>query len=201
MEMSRCTRCGHDVLDRMPEDLCPFCLLTAGRSVDYTIVNILGRGAHGTIYLAEQQPTHRLVTVKVLRDVSATAATVERLRRNRHALDTWSHPNVARLIETGLTNDRRPYLIREYVRGLPITVHCERSRSDQSARQRLLVRVADVIAQAHDRGMTHGGIRPSNVFIVSRAGEAVVKVLDFGERLASPADDIAALDRLTAELL
>jgi serine/threonine protein kinase len=100
----------------------------------------------------------------------------------------------------GLTADRRPYLIREYVRGVSITAHCERSRSVPSARHQLLASVADVLAQAHDRGITHGGIRPSNIFIVQRNAEPVVKVLDFGVRVASPADDVAALDLLGAEL-
>ena len=180
--------------------LCPVCLLGAGTHRDYTIVNILGRGENGTIYLAEQHPAHRLVTLKLLHEVSEANAVLERLQRQRRALATLAHPHAARYVDIGVTGGRRPYVIREYLRGAPITVHCEQSQSDRTTRRRLLANVVDVIAQAHRGGITHGGLTASNVFIINRGGEPLVKVMDFGVRPASPADDIAALERLTAAL-
>jgi eukaryotic-like serine/threonine-protein kinase len=180
--------------------LCPCCLLGAGLHHEYTIVNILGRGENGTTYLAEQHPAHRLVTLKLLHAVSEDNAVLERLQRQRRALAAWAHPQATRYIDIGVTGDRRPYVIREYLRGAPITAHCEQSQSDRTARQRLLANVVDVIAQAHRAGITHGGLTASNVFIISRGGEPLVRVMDFGVRPASPADDIAALERLTAAL-
>lgn len=195
-----CPQCGQCPVQAMFGGLCPACLLREGTHYEYTIVTVLGRGEHGMIYLAEQQPTHCLVTLKVLNEVSDGDALVERLQRQRHALATLAHPNAARCLDVGLTADRRPYVIREYVRGAPITVHCERSQSDRSTKQRFLASAFDVIAQAHGRGITHGGLKPSNVFIVNRRGESMVTVMDFGVRRAVPTDDAAALERLTASL-
>src|SRR5436190_9566457 len=127
-----CPQCGQSRERAMLGGLCPFCLLSEGMHVEYTIVNLLGRGENGTIYLAEQQPTHCLVTLKLLNEVSEGDAVVERLQRQRHELATLAHPNAARCIDVGLTRDRRPYVIREYLRGTPITVHCEQSQSDRS---------------------------------------------------------------------
>ena len=200
MPSAVCPQCGQCPVHAILGGLCPFCLLSAGRNYEYTIVNVLGRGDNGTIYLAEQRPTHRLVTLKLLNEVSDGDAVVERLQYQRHALATLAHPVAARFVDVGLTGDRRPYVIREYLRGTPITVHCEQSQSDRSTRQRLLASVFDVIAHAHRHGITHGGLKASNVFVINPHREPTVRVMDFGLRGARPADDAAALERLTAAL-
>jgi serine/threonine protein kinase len=140
------------------------------------------------------------VTLKLLSEVSDGDAVVRRLQHQRSELAILAHPNAARCVDVGLTRDCRPYIIREYLRGTPITVHCDQSQSDRSTRQRLLASVVDVMAQAHSRGITHGGLKPSNIFIVNRGRDPLVKVMDFGVRRATPTDDAAALARLTAAL-
>ena len=200
MERARCPRCGQSCVQAIVAGLCPLCLLSAGKRSAYTILNVVGRGENGTVYVAEQQLTRRVVALKVFTTVPDDGALVDRLRRGSHELAMLSLPNVARVLDVGLTAERRPYVVREYVRGTQITTFCERSRIGRAATQRLLATVSEVIARAHDRGITHGGIKASNVCVLERHGEPVVTVMDFGIRPALVSDDTAALDRLAATL-
>jgi serine/threonine protein kinase len=201
MASAVCSDCRQRHVLGMLEGLCPFCLFRAGRQSDYTLVNVLGRGDSGTIYLAERQLTHALVTVKVLNQPSEVDVAVERLRRQQQALALLAHPNAVEWVDVGLTTDGRPYVIRDYLRGAPITRYCEQAQSDRSARRGLVDQVFDVVAHAHRCGITHGRLKPSNVFVLMVAGEPTVKVMDFGLRPARPGDDDAALERLSTTVL
>jgi serine/threonine protein kinase len=196
-----CPQCGQLLLPSATEGLCAFCLLSATWEYDYTIVNILGQGEHGTVFLAEQQPARRLVVLKVLNHHSGRGEAVERLRGQQKALAALAHPNIAPMLAVGFTDERHPYVVTEYVRGIPITVFCERSQSDGPTRRQLLDTVSHVIRSAHDCRITHGGIKPSNVLVLRRTGGPAVRVVDFGLRAAEPKDDVAALERLTGALL
>jgi len=198
---SVCPRCGHSLVSARFEGLCSVCLLTAGQQYDYRIVNILAQGEHGTVYLAEQQPTRRLVALKILNPRADAANVVERLQDKRQALAALAHPHAARVFDVGLIAERRPYVVTEYMRGAHITTYCEQTQRDRPSRQRLLDTVSDVIGRAHGRGITHGGIKPSNVLVLRGLGDPTVKVMDFGLCDSEPADDRAALMRLTAALL
>jgi eukaryotic-like serine/threonine-protein kinase len=198
---SVCPRCGQPLGCATSEGLCSVCLLTAGQQYDYTIVNILAQGALGTVYLAEQQPTCRLVALKILNPHADAIEFVKRLRDVRQGLVALGHSHVARVFDVGLVPERRPYVVTEYVRGAPITTYCQQSSCDQPVRQRLLDMVFDVIGCAHGRGMTHGRIKPSNILVVRGPGDPIIKVTDFGLRAAEPADDRRALERLTATVL
>jgi len=180
--------------------LCPLCLLSGGTKYEYTIVNVIGCSENGIIYLAEQWPTHRLVTVKVLNDASNSKAALERLERQRDALLELAHPLAAGYIDIGLTNDHRAYVIRDYLRGASLNVYCKQYQVDPSARQRFLTAVCEVIAQAHGQGIAHGNLKPTNILISHHDRDPVVKVVDFGVRDAAPADDSRALTRLAIDL-
>ena len=201
MASPACRQCGRCSVQEMLSGLCPLCLLSAGTKYDYTIVNVLGRSENGTIYVAEQWPTHRLVTVKVLSEASDGEAEVERLQRQRQALAILAHPVAAEYVDVGLTTDRRPYLIRDYLRGTPITVYCRRYQVDRSIRQLFLASVCDMISQSHEHGIVHGSVKPTNIFILTNDREPTIKVVDFGLRPASPADDDFAFSCLTTALL
>lgn len=198
---SVCPRCGQSLVSATWEGLCAVCLLTTGRHYDYRIVNILAQGEHGTVYLAEQQPTHRLVALRILTPHADVTKVIERLQDQRQVLAALAHPHAARVFDVGLLAEHRPYVVTEYVRGAPITTYCEQTQRDRLTRQRLLDTVSDVIGRAHGRGITHGGIKPSNVLVLRGLDDPTVKVMDFGLRAAEPADDKAALERLTAALL
>jgi serine/threonine protein kinase len=198
MDGSYCVRCGQDA---MIGGLCAVCLFAAAHRADYTIINILGRGDESTAYLAQCPQTRRLVVVKVSHHVVAPAAFVQRVRHASHALTAASVENVTCAVAAGLLDGRLPYVAREYVRGTPITRFCERNAADRHVRRRLLERVCQTIAAAHEHGITHGGLTPSNVFVCEADGAPRVTISDFAMRIASPAQDGAAIDRLTAGLV
>ena len=197
---SVCQRCGQPLVPTTSAGLCPVCVLAAGSQYDYRIVNILAQGEHATVYVAEQQPSHRLVALKIFKPDPDAADVVERLRDQRHALAALAHPHMARVYDVGLMAERRPYVVSEYVRGAPITTYCAHSQGDRPTRQRLLDIVSDVIGHVHRLGITHGGIKPSNILVLRGLGDPTVKVMDFGVRAAEPADDTAAFERLVALL-
>src|SRR5207244_1178420 len=100
--------CGQLLMHSAFQGLCAFCLLNATWEYDYTIVNILGQGEHGTVFLAEQQPARRLVALKVLNRDSAGAEVVDRLRSQLRALSALAHPNTAPMLAVGVTDERHP---------------------------------------------------------------------------------------------
>jgi serine/threonine protein kinase len=187
-----CSQCGQpQTAGTAAAGLCPHCLLTAGLGHDYSILNVLGQGEHGTVYLAEQQPSGRLVALKILAGDSA-ADILSRLRRQAPLLGTLDHPNAARTLDIAASGDPEAYVAAEYVRGSPITSYCEHLRIPRAGRLQLLAGVAALLRCAHDIGVAHGGIKPSNVLVFGRAATPSVKVTDFGLTLAdSRADDLA----------
>jgi serine/threonine protein kinase len=199
MDPHRCPDCGRDGPGTPTEGLCPFCLFRAAAGSVYGIVNVLGRSDLGTVYLAKREQSASLVVIKVL-NASSNELPTARLRHEQHLWMTISNPQLAVPIAMGVTADGRPYVVRDYVRGRSVSVHCQQSGSDGPAKQDLLARLTDVVARVHDRGLCHGSIKPSNVFVDRRDGHCTLKLMDCGLRLASPEDDLGGLDRLAAEL-
>ena len=182
------------------EGLCPHCLLEAGLGHDYSFVNVLGQGPHGTVYLAEQQPSGALVALKVLAGDTA-ADILSRLNRQAPMLAAMAHPNAARTLDLAASDDPAPYIATEYIRGSPITGYCERLQIPRAGRQELLALVAALLRCAHEAGVIHGGIKPSNVLVSGRAAAPCVKVTDFGLGLADERADDLALSALAGRLL
>jgi eukaryotic-like serine/threonine-protein kinase len=182
------------------EGLCPYCLLEAGLGHDYAFVNVLGQGPHGTVYLAEQQPSGSLVALKVLAGDTA-ADILSRLNRQAPILAAMAHPNAARTLDLAASGDPAPYIATEYVRGSPITSYCERWQLPRAGRLQLLALVAALVRSAHDAGVIHGGIKPSNILVSGRAAAPSVKVTDFGLRLADARADDVAISALAAVLV
>jgi eukaryotic-like serine/threonine-protein kinase len=157
-----------------------------------------GARSYGTVFLAEQRPSYRLVALKVLNHSSHASETIERLQALRLSLHALGE-HAARVYDVGVLAQGRPYVVTEWVRGTTITTFCQQSGCDRPTRQRLLDTVSDLISRSHSCGITHGGIKASNVFV---AGDGpVVKVLDFGVCAAEATDDVVALQRLRAVLL
>jgi serine/threonine protein kinase len=195
-----CSQCGRpQTKGAVAEGLCPHCLLEAGLGHEYAVMNVLGQGQHGTVYLAEQQPSGRLVALKILAGDSAPAI-VSRLQRQAPALRALAHPNAARTLDIAASDDPGPYVATEYVRGSPITSYCERWQVPRAGRLQLLAEVAALLRSAHQVGVTHGGIKPSNVLVLGRAAAPSIKVTDFGLRLADEQADDLALTALAGDL-
>ncbi|MCH7701351.1 MAG: serine/threonine protein kinase [Planctomycetes bacterium] len=147
----------------------------------YRIIEKLGEGGMGTVYLAEQdQPLQRRVALKLIKLGMDTRNVIARFKAERQALAMMNHPNVAQAFDAGATDDGRPYFVMEYVEGRPITYHCDQQQLDLPARLDLFACVCQAIQHAHQKGIIHRDIKPSNVLVHQVNGASVPKVIDFG---------------------
>jgi eukaryotic-like serine/threonine-protein kinase len=144
----------------------------------YRLVSHLASGGMGIVYLADREDGGEpaRAAIKLLRR-GIDDDQARRFDAERRILATLEHPNIARLIDAGVTDDHRPYLVMEYVAGLPIDEYCDQHRLSIRQRVSLLRNVARAVAHAHHNLVVHRDLKPSNVF-VTHIG--VVKLLDFG---------------------
>jgi non-specific serine/threonine protein kinase/serine/threonine-protein kinase len=154
----------------------------------YRIVEKLGEGGMGVVYLAEQDtPLRRRVALKLIKLGLDTRQVISRFESERQALALMQHPNVAAVYDAGATEDGRPYFVMECVAGVPITEYSDRRRLDIRERLRLFAQACDAIQHAHQKGIVHRDIKPTNVLVCSVDGAATVKVIDFGVAKATTA--------------
>jgi serine/threonine protein kinase len=147
----------------------------------YTILERLGEGGCGSVYLAEQnEPVTRLVALKVIKLGMDTHRVIARFNAERQALAMMDHPNIARVLDAGATETGRPYFVLELVRGIRITEFCDANRYDLRQRLELFIQVCNAIQHAHQKGIIHRDIKPSNVLVAMHDGVPVPKVIDFG---------------------
>jgi tetratricopeptide (TPR) repeat protein len=145
----------------------------------YRIVRRLARGGMGTVYLAERADGdfEQRVAIKLLRRGLDTDDVLARFRAERQILAGLEHPHIARLIDGGASADGRPYLVMEYVEGVPITAYCDEHRLAIDERLRLFGAVCEVVHYAHRHRVIHRDLKPSNILVGERGQ---VKLLDFG---------------------
>ncbi|MCX5643356.1 MAG: serine/threonine protein kinase [Phycisphaerae bacterium] len=147
----------------------------------YKLLRILGEGGFGIVYLAEQQrPIKRQVALKIIKPGMDSAQVIRRFEAERQALALLDHPNVAHVYDAGTTEAGRPYFAMEYVKGVPITEHCDRQRLTIEERLKLFVKVCEAIQHAHQKGIIHRDIKPSNIQVCIHGEQVVPKVIDFG---------------------
>jgi WD40 repeat protein/serine/threonine protein kinase len=154
----------------------------AGAAVGpYQLVERLGEGGMGTVWLAQQQePVKRLVALKLIKAGLDTAQVVARFEAERQALALMDHPNIARVLDGGADGSGRPYFVMELVKGVPITDYCDRNHLTPRQRLELFAQVCAAVQHAHQKGVIHRDLKPSNVLVASCDGRPVVKVIDFG---------------------
>lgn len=159
----------------------------------YRLTSVVGTGGMGSVYAAERSDGtfDRTVAVKVLRSSMATAEVVRRFEVERQILASLSHPNIAQLIDGGVTKDGRPYFVMELVDGLRIDEWADRKRLDVEARLKLLLEVMDAVEHAHRHLVVHRDLKPSNILV---RDDGAVKLLDFGiaRLLDEPSGEAAA---------
>ncbi|MEM6647622.1 MAG: protein kinase [Bacteroidota bacterium] len=145
----------------------------------YRIERTLGRGGMGTVYLAQRDDGQfeQTVALKLVRRGLDTDDILRRFRYERQILAALQHPNIAGLLDGGVSDDGRPYFAMEYVEGEPITTYANRNSLTTDARLRLFRTVCDAVQHAHQNLVIHRDLKPSNI-LVTEAGE--VKLLDFG---------------------
>ncbi len=147
----------------------------------YELIDVLGEGGMGIVYLAEQtHPIRRRVALKVIKlGVDSRRATV-RFESERQALALMDHPNIARVFEAGATEDGRLYFAMEHVPGRPINEFCDHAKLSVAERVRLFATVCDAVQHAHQKGIIHRDLKPSNILVSTQGAEPVPKIIDFG---------------------
>jgi serine/threonine protein kinase len=147
----------------------------------YKLMEQIGEGGMGLVFVAEQQqPIRRKVALKVIKPGMDTRQVVARFEAERQALALMDHPNIAKVLDGGTTDSRRPYFVMELVKGVPITEYCDQNQVSIRERLELFVHVCQAVQHAHQKGIIHRDIKPSNVLITLHDGTPVVKVIDFG---------------------
>ena len=147
----------------------------------YKLLQELGEGGMGTVYMAEQaEPVRRKVALKIIKPGMDTRQVIARFEAERQALALMDHNNIARVLDAGTTEHRRPYFVMELVKGVPITEFCDASKLTPLQRLDLFLPVCRAVQHAHQKGIIHRDIKPSNVLVTMYDGNPVPKVIDFG---------------------
>ena len=147
----------------------------------YQALQQLGEGGMGEVWLASQvEPLRRLVAVKLLKPGLLSRELAGRFAAERHALSLMNHPGIASILDGGEAADGRPFIVMEYVAGLPITRFCAEHALDLDQRVRLVAAAAGAVQHAHQRGVIHRDLKPSNILVSELDGTPSVKVIDFG---------------------
>jgi serine/threonine protein kinase/tetratricopeptide (TPR) repeat protein len=147
----------------------------------YKLLEQIGEGGFGVVFMAEQtQPVRRKLALKILKPGMDTRQVIARFEAERQALAMMDHINIARVLDGGATETGRPYFVMELVHGVPITKYCDENRLTPRERVELFVPVCQAIHHAHQKGIIHRDVKPSNVMITLYDAKPVPKVIDFG---------------------
>ncbi|MBA2341171.1 MAG: protein kinase [Pyrinomonadaceae bacterium] len=154
--------------------------LLTGRLIGaYKFVRELGRGGMGTVYLAVRADSafRKSVAIKLVKRGMDTDFILRRFRNERQILATLDHPNIARLLDGGTTDDGLPYFIMEYIEGQPLYYYCDVQKLNTAERLHLFCQICSAVAYAHRSFVVHRDIKPSNILVASNGSP---KLLDFG---------------------
>ncbi len=147
----------------------------------YKLLQPIGEGGMGTVYMAEQtQPVRRTVALKLIKAGMDSRQVLARFGAERQALALMDHPNIAKVFDAGTTDTGRPYFVMELVKGIPITKFCDERRLTTRERLELAIPVCQAVQHAHQKGIIHRDIKPSNILIALYDGKPVPKIIDFG---------------------
>ncbi|MBT5925738.1 MAG: serine/threonine protein kinase [Verrucomicrobia bacterium] len=147
----------------------------------YKLLEQIGEGGHGVVYVAEQsEPVRRRVALKVIKLGMDTKQVVARFEAERQALAMMDHPNIAKVLDAGTTEQGRPYFVMELVRGIKITDYCDQEKMSTKDRLDLFIKVCHAVQHAHQKGIIHRDIKPSNILVTLHDGVPIPKVIDFG---------------------
>lgn len=151
----------------------------------YSLLELIGEGGFGVVWLAERrEPMIQRVALKIIKPGMDSKSVIARFERERQALAVMDHPNVARVLDGGVTSSGRPYFVMELVKGEPITDFCDRNQISIADRLSLFADICDAVQHAHLKGIIHRDIKPSNILVSHVEGGAerklVAKVIDFG---------------------
>jgi serine/threonine protein kinase/tetratricopeptide (TPR) repeat protein len=153
-------------------------LLIAGR---YTLVEKIGEGGMGEVWVAKQsEPVKRKVALKLIRPGMDSRAVIQRFEQERQALAVMDHPNIARVLDGGVTATGQPFFVMELVHGSPLNRFCDESKLTPRERLELFVPICQAVQHAHQKGIVHRDLKPANILVTLIDGKPVPKVIDFG---------------------
>ena len=163
---------AHQVLGERSSDEPPF-----KEFGPYRIIQSLGEGGMGMVYLAEREDLGSRVAIKVLRDAWLSPARRERFAIEQRTLAQLNHPSIARLYDADTSPDGTPFFVMEYVEGVPLTDYCKQHNSSIPERLRLFCDVCEAVLYAHQHAVIHRDLKPSNILVKD---DGTVRLLDFG---------------------
>ncbi len=198
----QCPECGAALPPGQPHALCPRCALKGALDISddtklvppsptapeagerigrYKLLEKIGEGGCGVVYMAEQEePVRRRVALKVIKLGMDTKEVIARFEVERQALALMDHPQIARIFDGGATDSGRPFFVMELVRGLRITEYCDQKNLSTRQRLDLFMQVCQAVQHAHQKGIIHRDLKPSNILVTVNDGVLVPKVIDFG---------------------
>ena len=161
----------HDITD-LPN------VLIAGR---YTLQQRIGEGGMGEVWVAKQsEPVKRRVALKLIKQGMDSRAVLARFEQERQALAILDHPNIAKVLDAGLTPNGQPFFAMELVNGLPLNKFCDEMKLTTRERLELFVAICQAVQHAHQKGIVHRDLKPANILVTIIDGKPVPKVIDFG---------------------
>src|SRR5262245_42585338 len=147
----------------------------------YKLLQQIGEGGMGVVFMAEQtEPIQRTVALKIIKAGMDTRQVIARFEAERQALALMDHPNIAKVLDAGTTASVRPYFVMDRVKGVPITQYCDEKSLSLRERLELLLPVCQAVQHAHQKGIIHRDIKPTNVLVAEYDNHPVPKVIDFG---------------------
>src|SRR5262245_44344475 len=147
----------------------------------YKLREQIGEGGMGLVFVAEQEePVRRKVALKIIKPGMDSKQVVARLEAWRQGLAMMDHTNIAKVFDAGTTESGRPYFVMELVHGVPITEYCDANKLTPRQRLELFVPICHAIQHAHQKGIIHRDVKPSNVLVTMYDDRPVPKVIDFG---------------------
>ncbi len=153
-------------------------LLIAGR---YTLQQRIGEGGMGEVWSAKQsEPVKRRVALKLIKPGMDSKAVLQRFEQERQALAMMDHPNIAKVLDAGLTPTGQPFFVMELVSGLPLSRFCDEFKLSLKERLELFVPICQAVQHAHQKGIVHRDLKPANILVTMIDARPVPKVIDFG---------------------
>jgi len=164
----------------------------------YKIESQIGRGGMGAVFLATRadKQFQKQVAIKLIKRGLDTDDIIRRFRYERQILAGLDHPNITRLLDGGATDDGLPFLVMDYVEGLPLNQFCDERQLTIKERLKLFLQICSAVSYAHQNLIIHRDIKPSNILVTK---DGVPKLLDFGIAKLLVSDNSSTIDRtLTA---
>jgi serine/threonine protein kinase len=178
------------VLEREIGEIDSATVLAIGQIVAqrFQLIRKLGEGGMGQVWLAEQlAPVRRQVALKLIKAGMYDEAVVQRFQSERQSLAIMDHPAIAKVFDAGTTPQGQPYLVMEFVPGLPITEYCDQHKLSIKDRLELFIQACEGVQHAHQKAIIHRDLKPSNILVIEVDGKPAPRIIDFGLAKATAA--------------